>query len=264
MRVHPTPTTSEDRPRDAPTDPDLPHRPRAARGRTRAAKPHFVVDYQRAVAALLRSHPVDEAMSLAVGGGYEHVGRVETAILRHYGLADGMALLDFGCGSGRLAHAVSQQLSLDYVGIDVVPDLLAYARTRTPRELPVHRQPRADSAAAGCLARHGGGVQRADAPQPRRILPLPRGDAPRAAAGRHGGGVVHRVRQRGALADLRGDGDGAAPQGRRAPEPAHRAVRDGAVGRAARAHRRGGPSGGEAPWGEAGPLGQSLAVLRKP
>lgn len=32
---------------------------------------HFVEDYERHVAALLEQHPIDEAMSLAVGGLYD-------------------------------------------------------------------------------------------------------------------------------------------------------------------------------------------------
>lgn len=95
-----------------------------------ADEPHFVRDYTRFVAALKDQHPIDDAMSLAVGGNYEHIGQIERAILQHYGLRDGTVMLDMGCGSGRLSTALSD-LDIDYTGTDIVPDLLAYARSRS-------------------------------------------------------------------------------------------------------------------------------------
>jgi ubiquinone/menaquinone biosynthesis C-methylase UbiE len=97
------------------------------------AKFHFVEDYERYVADLIRQHPLDEAMSLAVGGSYEAVGAVEAEILLHAGLAPGMAVVDLGCGSGRLAVALARTLEASYLGLDVVPALLDYARTKAPK-----------------------------------------------------------------------------------------------------------------------------------
>ena len=94
---------------------------------------HFVRDYRRLVTGLLAHHPLDEAMARAVGGDYEQTGAAEYALLRHAGLAGGMALLDFGCGSGRLAAALARQhLPVDYCGIDVEERLLDYARRHAP------------------------------------------------------------------------------------------------------------------------------------
>lgn len=93
---------------------------------------HFVDDYVRLVAALKAQHPIDEAMSLAVGGGYEQFGAIEADILEHYGLRDGEGVLDFGCGSGRLAHALGKRRPISYLGIDIVQDLLDYAATKAP------------------------------------------------------------------------------------------------------------------------------------
>ena len=42
---------------------------------------HFVEDYERHVARLMRDHPIDEAMSLAVGGAYDIIGRIEAEAL---------------------------------------------------------------------------------------------------------------------------------------------------------------------------------------
>lgn len=97
------------------------------------AKFHFVEDYERYVADLIRQHPIDTAMSLAVGGSYEAVGAIECAILRHAGLEPGMAVVDLGCGSGRLAAALSRAFDVSYLGLDVVPALLDYARTKAPK-----------------------------------------------------------------------------------------------------------------------------------
>ena len=96
------------------------------------AKFHFVEDYERYVRHLMRRHPIDEAMSLAVGGDYAEIGAIECEILRHAGLRDGDSLVDFGCGSGRLAVRLAETVRVDYLGLDVVRPLLDYARTKCP------------------------------------------------------------------------------------------------------------------------------------
>lgn len=96
-------------------------------------RPHFANDYGMHVRGLMASHPIDEAMSLAVGGSYDEVGREEVAILRKFGLSEGMAIIDLGCGSGRLAkHLGLTFQTLEYLGIDVVQELLDYAATKSP------------------------------------------------------------------------------------------------------------------------------------
>ncbi len=93
---------------------------------------HFVEDYVRWVDGLLARHPRREAMELAVGGSWDVIGPIEVAVLRHAGLRDGMRLVDLGCGSGRLAQALSRAMEVEYLGLDVVPALLDYARSICP------------------------------------------------------------------------------------------------------------------------------------
>jgi ubiquinone/menaquinone biosynthesis C-methylase UbiE len=98
----------------------------------RKPAPHYARDYNRLVDALKAEYPLDAAMSHAVGGHFDAIGRMERSIVEYFGLRPGMSLLDLGCGSGRLSVALSD-LDIDYLGIDVVEDLLAYARRRSNR-----------------------------------------------------------------------------------------------------------------------------------
>ncbi len=96
------------------------------------AKFHFVEDYERHVRALKAAYPLDEAMSLAVGGGFDHIGSILYRLLLNAGLRNGMKVLDFGCGSGRVARQLGRNLKISYCGIDVVQDLLDYAAANCP------------------------------------------------------------------------------------------------------------------------------------
>lgn len=96
------------------------------------AKFHFVEDYERLIANLVETLPLEEAMSRAVGGNFEATGVIETDILRYAGLQDSMALIDLGCGSGRLAKPLGTSMKIDYLGLDVVQPLLDYARSISP------------------------------------------------------------------------------------------------------------------------------------
>ncbi len=46
-------------------------------------------------------------------------------MLRQLGLANGMRLVDLGCGSGRLAAALHGTANISYLGIDIIQALLA-------------------------------------------------------------------------------------------------------------------------------------------
>jgi ubiquinone/menaquinone biosynthesis C-methylase UbiE len=96
-------------------------------------QPHFVRDYRRLVAQLSAQNPVDKAMILAVGGGdYENKGAWEANLMTEFGFCAGHSLIEIGCGSGPLSTQLSKLFgaSITYLGTDVVPELLAYARER--------------------------------------------------------------------------------------------------------------------------------------
>jgi ubiquinone/menaquinone biosynthesis C-methylase UbiE len=91
-----------------------------------------VRDYRQLVGNLLEDHPLDAAMSMAVGGEYDTMGDAEAEIFVRRGLCAGHCVIDLGCGSGRLSSSLTRRFGTDieYLGTDVVPELLAYAKAR--------------------------------------------------------------------------------------------------------------------------------------
>lgn len=77
--------------------------------------------------------PHDSAMERAIGGHFDTVGPIEAALLVHYGLPKTGHLVDVGCGAGRLAKPLSAWLEGTYLGVDLVPDLIAHARKVSAR-----------------------------------------------------------------------------------------------------------------------------------
>jgi ubiquinone/menaquinone biosynthesis C-methylase UbiE len=72
-------------------------------------------------------------MRQAVGGEFDAIGIIERETLIYHGLKKDDYLIDVGCGSGRLAKPLAEYLEGKYLGIDVVPDLIDYARWLVPR-----------------------------------------------------------------------------------------------------------------------------------
>jgi len=93
----------------------------------------YLQNYPALVDHLLKHHPEDRAMALAVGGDYERFGVLEHALLRQCGLTGKSVVVDVGCGSGRLAYQLRRYPEMRYLGTDVVPALLAYAQRRIAR-----------------------------------------------------------------------------------------------------------------------------------
>src|SRR4051812_14631544 len=75
----------------------------------------------------------DKALRFAIGGEFEAFGFVETELLRHLGLSKHDYVIDVGCGAGRLASPLSGFLEGRYLGTDIVPELVSYARKLVDR-----------------------------------------------------------------------------------------------------------------------------------
>lgn len=100
---------------------------------------HSIRDYQQLVRHKLKTMPHDPALALAQAIGAETMetfvsqGDGHVAVLRHNGLADGMAVYDLGCGCGRTAQALQRSgWRGTYTGADVVPELLAELARQCP------------------------------------------------------------------------------------------------------------------------------------
>jgi ubiquinone/menaquinone biosynthesis C-methylase UbiE len=85
------------------------------------------------LAELLAAYDEDTAMRLVVGGNWDALGQLERDLLISVGLEPEAILVDVGCGSGRLAVRLSDYLLGEYVGTDILPRLLDYARRTVGR-----------------------------------------------------------------------------------------------------------------------------------
>ncbi len=102
------------------------------------------VQYNDYVKTLMESESHDEAMKLAIGGNFDAFGILQRELLISLGLAREDKLVDIGCGSGRLACKLRDYLRGPYLGIDVVPQLLEFARKLCQREDWQFTESRAD------------------------------------------------------------------------------------------------------------------------
>ena len=96
--------------------------------RARLNKLDFSTAYPRLIRALKRAHGSERAVQLAVGGNFNAYGILELEVLKFFGLRHDFYVIDVGCGSGRLARPLSGYLSGQYLGTDVVEDLVTHAR----------------------------------------------------------------------------------------------------------------------------------------
>jgi len=92
--------------------------------------------YPDLIKALKKQYSSDEAMRMAVGDSsfFKAVGILERELLIQYGLKNKDYVIDVGCGSGRLALPLSEFLLGGYLGIDILPDLINYARDKVGRK----------------------------------------------------------------------------------------------------------------------------------
>lgn len=80
----------------------------------------------RSYAETYRRHAREHSGADAVGlGDFDLIGRMEVTVLEEAGLRPGHTLVDFGCGSGRLAVQIVPRLGAgQYIGLDVAQELL--------------------------------------------------------------------------------------------------------------------------------------------
>ena len=91
------------------------------------------VSYPEFVERLKREQGLDRAMAAAIGRHFDPVGEILRAFLIQNGLLPQHYLIDVGCGAGRLAKHLANYLTGDYLGTDVVPDLVEHARRLAAR-----------------------------------------------------------------------------------------------------------------------------------
>jgi SAM-dependent methyltransferase len=89
--------------------------------------------YRRHVRDLIATHELDEAMALAIGGWWDEAAPLLEGALALAGLGRDGLVVDVGCGAGRLAQRIEPRFAGTYVGCDVVPELVAYARDHSSR-----------------------------------------------------------------------------------------------------------------------------------
>ncbi len=98
------------------------------------APTHFVKDYTEHVARLKSKHESDDALRAAVGGEFVAMGKLERALLEQFGLGPNPSLvIDVGCGSGRLAAQPAPLRNVTYLGTEIIPELLSFARRLSDR-----------------------------------------------------------------------------------------------------------------------------------
>lgn len=100
---------------------------------SRATRLDFHRSYPRLIRELKRRYSFADAMRRGVGGEFEATGALESELLVQYGLQKDDYVIDVGCGSGRLAKPLSGYLAGKYLGIDIVAEMVDYARRLVQR-----------------------------------------------------------------------------------------------------------------------------------
>ncbi len=91
--------------------------------------------YERLYETHARAFPDDAAVGGS--GEFEVMGRIELELLRREGLRPTDTLLDFGCGTGRLAlQAIPYLVGGHYIGTDISHSMLDRARMRIDSQIP--------------------------------------------------------------------------------------------------------------------------------
>jgi ubiquinone/menaquinone biosynthesis C-methylase UbiE len=94
---------------------------------------YYVKSYTAHFSELVERYGATHALEMVVGGEYDEIGVLEESALLTLGLRPGHNVVDVGCGTGRLSSRLSKTLRGKFVGTDLVPEFLDYARTRAAR-----------------------------------------------------------------------------------------------------------------------------------
>jgi ubiquinone/menaquinone biosynthesis C-methylase UbiE len=90
--------------------------------------------YETLYEAHARAHSAEDAVG---GGSFDLIGRLELEVLLMEGLKPTDTLLDFGCGTGRLAiHAIPTLVGGCYIGIDISQSMLDEAQRCIQEKIP--------------------------------------------------------------------------------------------------------------------------------
>ena len=99
-----------------------------------SAKPHYVRDYRRLMRTMRRREATLESAILRTTGAADFdFGSVELSILNAAGLHEIGYVIDVGCGSGRLGLALRSFPNIKFMGIDIVPEMIAFASEKCER-----------------------------------------------------------------------------------------------------------------------------------
>lgn len=87
---------------------------------------------------LYEAHAQRMSPEESVGGDFEHVGRMELGLLQMEGFRPTDTVVDFGCGTGRLAVHLIPHLAAGghFVGIDISERMLVHARALVAARVP--------------------------------------------------------------------------------------------------------------------------------
>ena len=98
------------------------------------AEPHYVRDYRRLMRTMRRREATLESAILRTTGAADlDFGSVELSILNAAGLCEIGYVIDVGCGSGRLGLALRSFPNIRFMGIDIVPEMIAFANEKCER-----------------------------------------------------------------------------------------------------------------------------------
>jgi SAM-dependent methyltransferase len=101
----------------------------------------YVASYKEHFAKLNQTIAGDTALRQAVGGEFQAMGQLEFFLIKQYvDVLQPCTVVDVGCGSGRLSVQLAPFQTVSYVGTDIVPEFLEYAKRLSNRKDWIFRE----------------------------------------------------------------------------------------------------------------------------